>query len=320
MPQPPFVQRPSTRRRIMNLITSVGHKINELGSHLGVQSGTTFYVSNATGSNGVDDQAHGRSPTLPFATIAYAITQCTASKGDVILAGEGHAETVNSAGFIAMSKAGVTLKGVGYGSSRPTLTWATNTAATMTVSAAGCRITNFIFDMSLPSALVSGIVVSAAQCMIDSCLFKIGTAGTGTRPLQAILTTAAADYLVVQDCMFIEPTTTPTTVSAASTVIKIVGGTGLKILRNFFQGWYTTSSGAIACITTLTSAVEIRDNLIFNQTASSTKAITLLTGSTGFVVNNRMQILSGTAPITGDGVMWAGNYYAATIATAGTLV
>lgn len=317
MPQPPFVQRPSTRRRIMNLLTSALNKVQELGAAVGIGSGTTFFVSSATG---VDSTANGRARNIPFATIAYAITQCTASAGDTIVVMEGHAETIDSAAKIDLSKIGVTLRGEGFGSRRPTLTWATSTAATLTMSAAGNRITNMIFDMSLPSALISGIVVSAAQCVIDNCLFRIGTAGAGTRPLQAILTTAAADFLRVESCRFIEPTATPTTVSAASTVIKIVGGTGIVITNNFFMGWYTTSSGAVVSITTLTTAVEISNNFIFNQTATSTKAIALLTGSTGFVVNNRMQILSGTAPITADGCMWAGNYYAATIATAGTLV
>ncbi len=304
----------------MNLLNTVLQKLQEMGSMIGVGSGTTFFVCNASGANGVDDQAHGRSRALPFATIAYALTQCTAAKGDTVLVLEGHAETVNSAGFIAMSKSGVSLMGEGQGAQRPTLTWATDTAATITMSAASCRISNFIMDLSLPSALVSGIVISAAHCRVDNCLVTIGTAGTGTRPLQWILTTAAANFLQVNNNFVTEPTATPTTVSAASTVVKIVGGTGIKIVDNFFQGWYTTSSGAIACITTLTSYVEIKNNLIFNQTASSTKGINLLTGSTGFISNNRIQILSGTAPITADGCMWSGNYYAAAIATSGTLV
>ena len=47
----------------------------------------------------------------------------------------------------------------------------------------------------------------------------------------------------------------------------------------------------------------------------------MLTGSTGQISGNQMQILSGTAPITGDAMAWVGNnYYAAAIATAGTLI
>lgn len=44
-------------------------------------------------------------------------------------------------------------------------------------------------------------------------------------------------------------------------------------------------------------------------------------GSTGMISDNRMQILSGTAPITAAGMSWVGgNYYAAALATAGTLI
>lgn len=282
-------------------------------------TGTIFYVGSTSASKS-DTSGAGRDYTAPFATLAYAITQVTASVGDVIVLMPGHAETINSAAVIALSVAGITVVGVGDGSARPTFTWATDTAATLTITAASVRITNCVFNMALPSALVSGIVISAASCQIDNCRFHIGTAGTGTRPLQAILTTAGADYLKVLDCQFLEPSATPTTISAASAAITLVGGTGIQIRGNTFCGWYTTTVGAIACISTLTNNLEISFNNIFNRTASSAKGISLLTASTGFVVNNRIQILVGTAPIGGDGVMWAGNYYAATIATAGTLV
>lgn len=322
MPQPPFVQRPSTRRRIMNLITTLVNMVQELGANIGVGSGTKFYVSNATGANGVDDTAHGRSRALPFATIDYAIGQCTASKGDTIIALEGHAETVNAAGFIAMDVAGVTLRGEGYGDNRPTLTWGTSTAATITMSAANCRITNMRLLMTLPSALVSGIVVSAAGCSIDNNHILVGTAGTGTAPLQAILTTAGADRLKIRDNFIVGPAATPTTIAAGTSGgICLVGGDGIEITGNFINVWATTTVGPIYGITTLTSNIKIDSNFVGNQTASSAKAIVLLTGSTGFVTNNRLGVLTGTAPITGDATWVGGNYYAAAKGvTAGTLV
>lgn len=318
-----FVNRPTTRRKLANMIVNLANKLNEAFAPLGVPSGKVFYLNNASGMNGVDDQAHGLTKALPFATLAYAIAQCTASAGDTIIAMEGHAESIIDAGATTgndLSKIGISLIGVGYGSNRPTFTWATSTAATLTISAASVRVSNCIFDLSLPSALVSGFVVSAANCKIDNCTFLIGTAGAGTRPLQAILTTAGANFLEVSDCRFIEPSATPTTVSAASCAIKIVGGQGLKIVRNFFCGWYTLSIGAINGITTLTSNIEITNNTIINQTGSATKGIVLLTGSTGAVNRNIFGIASGTAPITGDAVWWGGNWSSAAVAANGTLV
>jgi hypothetical protein len=51
----------------------------------------------------------------------------------------------------------------------------------------------------------------------------------------------------------------------------------------------------------------------------SAKAISLLTGSTGAIVNNRLGVLTGVAPAAADGCMFAGNVYTATLSvTAGT--
>jgi hypothetical protein len=190
------------------------------------------------------------------------------------------------------------------------------------MTAANCRFSNCVFDLRLPSALVSGIVISAAGCRIDHCEVLLGTAGAGTAPLQWILTTAAADYLRIEDNDVVGPALTPTTVSAATGCIALVGGTGIRIHRNNITGWFTTTVGGISCVTTLTNNISIRDNHIVNQTASGTKCITLLTGSTGVIGNNRFGIVAGgtaTAPITADAANWAGNWSSAAGAN-GTLI
>lgn len=279
-------------------------------------TGTIYYVSSVTGST----NNSGTSPLKPKATLQQGIDLCADSKADVVILMPGHAESVASAAAIAVNKIGVTIIGMGDGTLRPTFTWATDTAATITMTAANCRFTNCVFDLRLPSALVSGIVISAAGCKIDNSLVLYGTAGTGTSPLQWVLTTAAANYLVIEDNRVVGPALTPTTVAAATGCIALVGGTGITIQRNNITGWFTTSVGAISCVTTLTNNVVIRDNHIINQTASSTKCVSLLTGSTGIVANNRFGVLSGAVPITGDAVWWCGNWSAAAVATNGTLV
>lgn len=289
-------------------------------------SGKVFYVCNATAredmQTGVDNAANGRRADYPLATLDYAVGLCTAGAGDTIVCLPGHAETVNAAAFITMDISGVTVVGIGNGNARPTFTWATDTASTIVMTAANCRFTNCIFDLRLPSALVSGIVISAAGCKIDNCLCRLGTAGTGTAPLQWILTTAAADYLTIEDNRVTGPPLTPTTIAAATGCIAIVGGTGIMIQRNNISGWFTATVGAISCVTTLTNNICIRDNHIINQTASGTKCITLLTGSTGTAGNNRFSVVAGgtaTAPITGDALGWSGNWSSAAGAN-GTLI
>lgn len=282
-----------------------------------LNNGNIFWVNSVTGTDSV---GNGKSPDAPFATLAYAITQCTASNDDRIYVMAGHAEAVIAAGTITLNIAGVSIIGLGVGDARPTFSWTTATTATMLMSAANIRISNCIFDLTGISALVSGIVVSAAGCQITNNYFKTQKSGAGTAPLQSILTTAAANRLLIANNFFIGPAATPTTIAANTAMgITLVGGTGIQILDNVIHGWWTTTVGGIQCITTLTDNVAIHGNRIGNQTASSAKAITLLTGSTGQVTNNRLGVLTGTAPVVADTCFFAGNVYAATQGvTAGT--
>ncbi len=281
-------------------------------------TGDVYFVNSATGA---DATTNGRTIAAPFATLAYALGHVTASQNDTIYVLPGHAEAVIAAGTINWSLAGVTVIGLGEGTARPTFSWTTILSATMTMGSANCRISNCIFDLSGISALVSGIVVTAAGCKIDNCTFITALAGTGTAPLGSILTSAAANYLTIADNQFLGPALTPTTIAAATGCIQLVGGTGIRITGNFMTPWCTTTTGPIACTTTLTNNIQITRNYIYNQTLSSSKCISLLTGSTGIISDNRMQMLGGgTTPIGADAAAWINNYYSSTIATLGVIL
>lgn len=271
-------------------------------------TGNYWFVSSTSGSDG----NLGKSPTLPFATIAQARTAATASNGDVIIVMPGHAESVTGAAGIALSKAGISIVGLGTGSSRPTITFSTATNATITISAANVSIDNFVFLQTF-DAIVSPFVISAANCTLSNNYFQTATATA--QVTQEILTTAAADNLTIRGNRFVG------TVDAGNTAaITLVGGDNAQIIDNDFMGAYTSGVGAIQSITTLNTNCVIRRNTIINRTASSTKGITLLTGSTGIITENKFGIGSGAAPITSDAAWWAGNWSAAAVATNGTLV
>jgi len=79
----------------------------------------------------------------PFTTIGAALDRCTASNGDIIFVKPGHAETITAAGGVALDVAGVAVVGLGKGSIRPTLTYTTAAAASLTVTAADVSLSNF---------------------------------------------------------------------------------------------------------------------------------------------------------------------------------
>lgn len=279
--------------------------------------GKVFWVYNGTnlapqGRGGSD--GNPGSWESPKATIAGALLQCAAGRGDVIYVKPGHAETVSGAAGINLNVAGVAIIGLGSGNLRPTITFGTATTAQMTVTAAQMSLVNFVLDGTGFDAIVSPLSVSAADFQLLNCDCVTGNASAQVGVF--LTTTAAADRMIVSGNQF-----RGTTDAGTTNVLQIIGGDCIQILDNKFIGAYTTSLGAINNITTAMTGALIAGNVIFNQTASSTKAMVFLSTSTGMIANNRMQILSGTAPITGAAMGWVGgNYYAATIATAGTLI
>jgi len=249
-----------------------------------------------------------------FATISAALADANtvASRGDVLLLLPGHTESVASAAAIAINEAGLSIIGLGTGTLRPTITFTTATSATMTITAANTYFENIFFTTTF-DAIVSPIVISAANCTFKNCFFETATASA--QVTQMILTTVAANNLTIDSCRFFG------TADAGNTAaISLVGTDGFTCINSNFIGAYTTTVGAIQSTGTLSSNVLIRDNTIVNRTASATKGITLLTGSTGQIMKNTFGIGSGAAPITADAAWWAGNWSAAAVATNGTLV
>lgn len=260
-----------------------------------------------------DAASHG-SIDRPFATLNYAVSRCTTGAGDTVIAAPGHTETIVAAGGLAINKAGVTLLGLGEWGNRPLLTFTTATTASVLVSSIGCLINNFRINLNGVDALANPFNIQAADFALANC--RVNCADATNQAVLAILTNASADRLRIVNNRFMG-----TADAGMTAVIRLVGGDGHSISDNQFIGAYTSSVGAIQGLTTACTGAFIERNLINNLTASSTKAMVFVTGSTGMIANNRMQILSGTAPITGDAMSWVGgNYYSATIAQLGVLI
>lgn len=276
--------------------------------------GKTFWVDSTAAQFG-DGKAD-----FPCRSIVTALALCESGRGDVILVAAGHSEPViTAAGGITISKNNVAIVGLGEGTNRPTLTYSTSVNASLLVSGQGVRIEGLCINGTGIDALVSPLNISGASCVVQNCTFV--TASTTNQCVQAILTTSGANGLIVRGNTFRPNSSSAATTAGVDAAITIVGGANARIEDNIIIGAFGSAIGGIQVITTAASNLAITGNLIRNHTASNTKAITILTASTGIIARNMMQILSGTAPITGDAMMWVGgNYYAAAVATAGTLI
>lgn len=275
-------------------------------------TGKAYFVCNATNSNGSNGNS-GLKPSEPWATVAYAVTQVTATNDDVIYVMSGHAENLATAAVIACATAGFSIVGLGNGRARPTFTW-TGTAATWTVAGANVTIENCVFIGEGIDAVTTMFNITADDCEFYGCEFSIGK--TSFVPLLGITITGAINRF-----RFLGNFVHGAAVANCTNFVQIAGGgDGHQFIGNHIKGNFTTSLGCINNITTLCTNIVIRDNVLINATASATKVVVLLTGSTGFIMKNTCGIGSGAAPFSADAAHWAGNWSAAAVATNGTLV
>jgi hypothetical protein len=165
---------------------------------MSLSTGNRFFVD--SGSAGVGSTAsYGRSPDAPLASLAlsYSLDVLTSNNGDIVYLMPGHVENVAAAAGIACDIPGVRVVGLGEGSSKPTITFITDTASTMTVTAASTTLENIRFVGDI-DALVVGIPVTAAYCSMINCEFIDN--GTDNTVDWITLSAAADDYLCL-DCL-----------------------------------------------------------------------------------------------------------------------
>ena len=110
----------------------------------------------------------------PFATIDFAIGQCSADNNNVICVRSGYTQTITAAAGIAADVAGVYIVGVGQGSNRPTISFSTSTAASIAVSADNVTFKNFKFVCNI-SAQNHMFDLTGKSTNIINCEFVEGS-------------------------------------------------------------------------------------------------------------------------------------------------
>ncbi len=245
------------------------------GSSFPATTGSYFFVQSTIGSNSYS----GTSTLRPFSTIAYAISRCQASHGDVVVVMPGHAETVTTQ--IVLNVVGVQIAGLGYGDDRPTLTNALASAdETISVTVDDCTIQNLVFanatTASTPGAIE--IAVGADDVKIYGCTFY-----QGANDLRAIRVTGAALRLEVSGCNFYVTANGPTF------GFDNQGGalSGLKITNCYFNGGSTTNSWDNEAVSSTQADTGVYlDDITFIYGAANRDAVAFTSAtSTGFLGN-----------------------------------
>ena len=260
-----------------------GTLLKRLGSEpsIGYPSGESnanmpnvFFVDSGNGSN----NNGGRSPDRAVATLNYAIGLCTANRGDVIICLPGHAENIAATGGVTADKAGVNIVGVGTGTLRPTFTY-TATASTFAISAANVYVNNICFKGGIDE-VVSAFVISGTHCTLDN----IGYIEDSTFNFQKfVLTTAAANDLVIKDCYQVHQT-----VSGATSCIwiELIGADRARILDSTFIITLPNHASSSTIAATGTECLDIEiGRVVLCQTGGTTQdnIISLVANTTGIV-------------------------------------
>jgi hypothetical protein len=158
-------------------------------------SGNIFYVDSGDAS-AADAGNAGTDLEYPLATIDYAIGLCTANNGDTIYVLPGHDE--NPTTSITMDVAGVRIVGLGWGASRPTVTFGA-LAVGVVMSAASCSIENIRFDLGTVAATVTNCFnITGGSCRVHNC----ETVPHATSQFTNFLTATDAQFVVITNNLF----------------------------------------------------------------------------------------------------------------------
>ena len=129
------------------------------------KDGRVIYVDNSI--TGASDTFSGERISSPMATIDAAIGRTTANRGDTIIVGPRHAETVIAAGGIALDVANVNVIGLNVAGQKPMITFGTVTTASWLTTASGCKIKGIVGTTSLDAMANPFNFTSVNDCEVD---------------------------------------------------------------------------------------------------------------------------------------------------------
>ena len=273
--------------------------------------GQVYWVSNATptlpGQVGGSDGNPGTF-NAPFGTLEYAISRCTADRGDIIFIKPGHAETISSATALSFDIAGVAIVGLGTGTKRPTFTLGTAATTTIAVTADNVSILNCRFIGNFLSITSAFTVAAAAYFTIDNCSFTDTSAILGF--LSAVKTTVSvnSDFLQVSNCFIKSDATT----KSVAPIVVLNTMTGLTLADNVVVQTVAQNnvSQFLSHAALVMTAALITGNKIYSvNTDSATGAFLVTTSATtgsGIIQNNVVRGLdvAGALMITAAAVQY----------------
>jgi len=237
--------------------------------------GNVFFVDSNGGGSADSNAGTKRNPCT---TIASAQAQCTANNGDYIVCAPGHAETISAAAGIALSKAGITVIGIGKGTSTPTITFDTATTADLDIDAANITIENIHFISNFAD-VAAAIDVNSTGFSLVNCRFTSAGTNLNAKIWVQDGATTTSNSMTIKGCY-------ANVLDAANTHFVNFAGTGdgHVVEDNILLGdWGTMAIGGAGVIT----RAVISNNRIYNVASDADACISVAATATGIMNDNR---------------------------------
>ena len=243
--------------------------------------GERWFVDSTHGSAS-DADTHGQTPALPFASIDFANDACSATRGDVIVAMPGHAETIAAAADIDLDTANVTLLGLGKGAKMPKLTLSGAAGGDVDLAGDGVCMAG-MWVLNSENGASSPIDVDGANVQVENCIIEAEGANDW---VTAMALAATAHRCSIKNNNFIGTAT-----AGGTSDIAIAGAcNNLEIVGNRFYG--DCSAGNIV-FTAAATRILIDRNWCSNLNAVDV-CIEGFAAITGWISRNMLSIASDT--------------------------
>jgi hypothetical protein len=244
----------------------------------GFAPGNVFFVQ-STHSNAGDSAGHGQTPDAPFSTIDYAVGQCTAGQGDLVLVLPGHVEVVTAAGGLDLDVAGIRIVGLGEGDLRPRVNFTTADTADCDVDADDITVEGLVFRCSIDGQDIM-LDVNADDFTLRNCRFEEGSSAQPDVVIDIDGGGAnACDRVHIERCQFFFPSAGPTH------CIKVTNAhDDLEVTDCHFHA--DCSTAVIGSGAAFTNALIARN--VLSSLNADEPAIELTAAATGMLVDNRL--------------------------------
>lgn len=259
--------------------------VTELGNLcLSVTGGKISYVGSAASLALMADAGQGIA-ARSYTSVNAALADCASGRGDIIYLLPGYTETITADAWSNLgTKTDISIVGMGHGTNRAALTWSV-AGSSILFDTANFGIYNCQLNLEPTTGTVTvtaPITVSASGCTIAGCWIATGTDANNKVSIGITVSSGGNNFEFANNRVRGAATAT------CVTFLRLDGVSNPYIHDNdIICGTTAAAVGPIQELNTACTGINITDNRIQNNAASSTACITAaLASTTGWIVRN----------------------------------